>query len=252
MSSDELARVGALLRQAESTDNPHEADAFLTAAQRIATARSIDLAVARAHTRRGRNAVPVMRQIHLGEPGTRGLSTYVLLFVAIARANDVRVDAAHDSSWVVAFGFATDINTTRLLYTSLVQQMVRASAAYLRSGQHRRATPPVAGVTARIRFQEAFAARVGDRLRRARDDARGDALARAMDSATGTAIALRSKNIAVRDFHREHSAATGTWRGGRRRGPDAPHATAAGDRAGRTARLGTDPELGTPPPGLPS
>ncbi|MEO6794476.1 MAG: DUF2786 domain-containing protein, partial [Mycobacterium sp.] len=42
-----LARIAALLRQAEGTDNAHEADAFMSAAQRLATATSIDLAVAR-------------------------------------------------------------------------------------------------------------------------------------------------------------------------------------------------------------
>jgi hypothetical protein len=45
-----LARIAALLRQAEGTDNQHEADAFMAAAQRLATATSIDLAVARAHS----------------------------------------------------------------------------------------------------------------------------------------------------------------------------------------------------------
>ena len=33
-----LARIAALLRQAEGTDNSHEADAFMGAAQRLATA----------------------------------------------------------------------------------------------------------------------------------------------------------------------------------------------------------------------
>ena len=51
MAEDKLlARIAALLRQAEGTDNPHEAEAFMTAAQRLATATSIDLAVARSHT----------------------------------------------------------------------------------------------------------------------------------------------------------------------------------------------------------
>ena len=38
-----LARIAALLRQAEGTDNAHEAEAFMAAAQRLATATSIDL-----------------------------------------------------------------------------------------------------------------------------------------------------------------------------------------------------------------
>ena len=45
-----LARIAALLRQAEGTDNAHEAEAFMAAAQRLATATSIDLAIARAHS----------------------------------------------------------------------------------------------------------------------------------------------------------------------------------------------------------
>ncbi len=50
MSDDKmLARIAALLRQAEGTDNAHEAEAFMAAAQRLATATSIDLAVARSH-----------------------------------------------------------------------------------------------------------------------------------------------------------------------------------------------------------
>ncbi len=43
MSTDDkmLGRIAALLRQAEGTDNQHEADAFMAAAQRLATAASI-------------------------------------------------------------------------------------------------------------------------------------------------------------------------------------------------------------------
>ena len=65
-----LARIAALLRQAEGTDNAHEAEAFMAAAQRLATMTSIDLAVARAHaaTRTGAQT-PTQRTITIGEPG---------------------------------------------------------------------------------------------------------------------------------------------------------------------------------------
>src|SRR5437588_824151 len=96
-----LARIGALLRQAEGTDNAHEAEAFMSAAQRLATATSIDLAVARSHAdKRTPAQTPVQRTITIGNAGTRGLRTYVQLFEVIAAANDVRCDIASNSTFV--------------------------------------------------------------------------------------------------------------------------------------------------------
>ena len=161
-----LARIAALLRQAEGTDNPHEAEAFMAAAQRLATATSIDLAVARSHSdKRTAAQAPVQRTITIGEAGTRGLRTYVQLFVLIAAANDVKCDIASNSTFVYAYGFAEEIDTSHTLYTSLVLQMVRASNDYIASGAHR----PTPTITARINFQLAFGARVGQRLADARE-----------------------------------------------------------------------------------
>lgn len=158
MTNDKmLARIAALLRQAEGTDNPHEADAFMSTAQRLATAASIDLAVARSHAgNRSPAQAPTQRTITIGAAGTRGLRTYVQLFVLIAAANDVRCDVASNSTFVYAYGFAEDIDTSHALYASLVVQMVRASDAYLASGAHR----PTPTITARLNFQLAFGARV--------------------------------------------------------------------------------------------
>ena len=167
-----LARIAALLRQAEGTDNQHEADAFMAAAQRLATATSIDLAVARAHStsgpsRRCRCSAPSPSAI----AGTRGLRTYVQLFTVIAHANDVKCDVASNSTFVYAYGFAEDIDASHALYASLVLQMVRASEAYISSGAHR----PTPTITARINFQLAFGARIGKRLAEAREQAQQDA-----------------------------------------------------------------------------
>src|SRR4051795_8583919 len=182
MSDDKmLARIAALLRQAEGTDNEHEAEAFMAAAQRLATATSIDLAVARAHSaRKERRAAPIAKRIEIGPSGKRALRTYVQLFLAIARANDITCDLASNSTYVIAYGFETDIEMCEALYASLVVQMVRASDAYLRSGAYRRETnyveerawdgrrrtvrKPVHGITARISFQTSFAQRIGERL----------------------------------------------------------------------------------------
>jgi Protein of unknown function (DUF2786) len=234
-----LARIAALLRQAEGTDNPHEADAFMSAAQRLATATSIDLAVARSHSsNRTKAQAPVQRTITIGNAGSRGLRTYVQLFTVIALANDVRCDVASNSTFVYAYGFAEDIDASHALYASLVMQMVKASEAYISAGSHR----PTPTITARINFQLAFGARVGKRLTEAREQARRDAT-KSKNSRPGTAIALRDKDIELKDFYRQTSEARGTWHATSATAGYSSSARRAGDRAGRRARLGNSTEL---------
>jgi hypothetical protein len=234
-----LARIAALLRQAEGTDNAHEAEAFMAAAQRLATATSIDLAVARSHaTTRTKAQNPVQRTITIGNAGTKGLRTYVQLFAVIASANDVKVDVASNSTFVYAYGFPEDIDTSHALYASLVMQMVRASESYLASGQHR----PTPTITARLNFQLAFGARIGHRLEKARDEATRE-VERTSTSGPGTAIALRNKELELTDFYSRESQARGTWQAHRASAGYSSAARRAGDRAGRRARLGNTPEL---------
>lgn len=232
-----LARIAALLRQAEGTDNQHEAEAFMAAAQRLATATSIDLALARAHSaERTKSQMPVQRTITIGQAGTKGLRTYVQLFVVIGLANDVKCDVASNSTFVYAYGFAEDIDATHALYASLVLQMVKASEAYIASGAHR----PTPTITARLNFQLAFGARIGQRLAEAREEAK-----REVDEAhrPGTAIALRDKDLELKSFYREASQARGTWRATSASAGYSSAARRAGDRAGKRARLGPSQEL---------
>jgi hypothetical protein len=240
MSDDKvLARIAALLRQAEGTDNVHEAEAFMAAAQRLATATSIDLAMARAHPgNRTPAQAPIQRTITIGAAGARGLRTYVQLFIVIAAANDVRCDVASNSTFVYAYGFAEDIDASHALYASLVVQMVRASDAYIASAAHR----PTPTITARLNFQLAFGARIGQRLAEAREQTRQEAQ-RDRGRRPGTAIALRDKDIELRDYYSSASTARGTWRANRASAGYSSSARRAGDRAGRRARLGNYPEL---------
>ena len=234
-----LARIAALLRQAEGTDNAHEAEAFMAAAQRLATATSIDLAVARsASSTRTKAQDPVQRTITIGNAGTKGLRTYVQLFAVIAAANDVKVDVASNSTFVYAYGFAEDIDASHALYASLVMQMVRASETYLASGKHR----PTPTITARLNFQLAFGARIGRRLADARDEATREVQIKpAADP--GTAIALRNKEIELQHFYGRESKARGTWQAHRASAGYSSAARRAGDKAGRRARLGNSSEL---------
>jgi len=240
MSNDKmLARIAALLRQAEGTDNVHEAEAFMTAAQRLATATSIDLAVARAHSaQRTAAQAPLQRTITIGDPGTRGLRTYVQLFVVIAMANDVKCDVASNSTYVYAYGFGEDIDASHALYAGLLVQMVRASDSYIATGTHR----PTPTITARLNFQLAFGARVGQRLAEARDEARR-AATQDTTRAPGTALALRNKDLELTSFYRQSSAARGTWRATSASAGYSSAARRAGDRAGRRARLGPSQEI---------
>lgn len=234
-----LVRIAALLRQAEGTDNPHEAEAFMAAAQRLATATSIDLAVARSHAAtRSPAQAPTQRTLTIGAAGSKGLRTYVQLFVGIAAANDVRCDVASNSTFVYAYGFAEDIDTSHALYASLVVQMVRASDAYIGSGAHR----PTPTITARLNFQLAFGARVGQRLAEARDQVRKQAT-NDRSRTPGTALALRNKEIELHDYYRGASKARGTWQASRASAGYSSAARRAGDRAGRRARLGGGGEL---------
>ncbi|HEU4361221.1 MAG TPA: DUF2786 domain-containing protein [Mycobacterium sp.] len=241
MSTDDkmLSRIAALLRQAEGTDNVHEAESFMAAAQRLATATSIDLAVARSHAAtRSPAQAPIQRTIAIGQPGARGLRTYVQLFVLIASANDVRCDVASNSTFVYAYGFAEDIDASHALYAGLLVQMVRASDSYITSGAHR----PTPTITARLNFQLAFGSRVGQRLTEAREQTRREA-EKDRGRPPGTAIALRNKEIELRDYYRGASKARGSWRASRASAGYSSAARRAGDRAGSRARLENSAEL---------
>jgi Protein of unknown function (DUF2786) len=257
-----LTKLAALLRQAESTDNANEAEAFMAAAQRLATVTSIDLAVARAHSaRRERRATPAAKRIEIGPPGKRALRTYVQLFLSIARSNDITCDLASNSTYVIAYGFATDIEVVEALYASLVVQMVRASDAYLRSGRYRdesqyvvergrdgrlrHVRKPVHGSTARISFQTAFAERIGERLAAEREQATTDVLAAVRDDADGpgTALVLQEKALEVADFYQHNSTARGHWRGWAGSGRVSTAAQRAGRRAADAARTAPLREL---------
>ncbi|HWG94997.1 MAG TPA: DUF2786 domain-containing protein, partial [Mycobacteriales bacterium] len=163
-------KVGKLLAQAEGTDNEHEAAAFVERAQALATAHAVDLELARARQRdrhrRGTEEPLVQERLEVGARGKRGNRHRVLLYAAVARVNDVLVNVAHDSTYVLGFGHRTDLDVVERLWTSLAVQMTAAAQRRLDAGEHRRAG--VAAQTWRLSFYDGWVDEVGRRLEAAK------------------------------------------------------------------------------------
>lgn len=263
--ADILVKIGNLLRKAERTDSDAERDALLDKAQQLSTTYSIDLAMARKATAdKEKRQVPVARQIVIGQRGKMGLSTYVGLFLAIGYVQGLKFDIAHNSTYVIAYGFPQDIAVTEAIYATVLPQMIQESDAFMRSGRYkdekvwRRGTFtrtdyygnkikyvdwgyfPVHGKSARMHFQAEFAARIQARLALSKHTATEQAVA---SKGTGAEIALRAAEVEIQDLYQKESTAKGKYRGSRM-SDGGVTARQAGAEAGRRARIGTEPSIG--------
>ncbi len=236
-------KVGKLLAQAEGTDNEHEAAAFVERAQQLATEHAVDLERARARQRerqeRGTQEPLVQEQVEIGEKGRRGNRHRVLLYSVVARPNDVLVNVARDSSYVLGFGHRSDLEVVERLWASLAVQMTVAAQRRLDAGEHRRAG--VAAQTWRLSFYDGWVTEVGRRLAEARERAVTAAAPPREDTgAPSAALVLRAKAERVQEFYAQASEARGAWRGpwsGRTQ--VSGRAQAAGRADGQRADLGS-------------
>lgn len=245
-----LAKIGKLMRHAEGASTEAERDAFVAKAQELATAHSIELAVARASLTSGESVPePTFETVQLAHRGQQSAVRYVALMIAVTRTNDLRCSIRSDNTSVTLYGFATDIEVAKSLYASLVIQMVSDGDAYLRSGAHR----PVHGRTARASFYAGWTDRIGERLAEARSATRLrlGAVTRTVDETTGEVSeakvpALVAKDVEVDDYAgymmRQHGV-RGSWRGGAPVGD--VRSVLRGGRAADRARLGRSKELST-------
>ncbi len=242
MTERVLDKIGKLLAQAEGTDNEHEADAFVTRAQELATTYAVDLELARARqaARRLKAADDAFeqRKLLIGERGKRGNRQLVVLYLVVAQANDVLVNVSTDSTFVLGFGYPADLDVVEQLWASLATQMASSAARRLRAGEHRSAG--VAAVSWRLSFYEGWMHAVQERLNQARERALRQHVG--SEPSTSGALVLREKAARVRAFHDKASEARGSWRGGRSDRRVDGSAWRAGERDGRVARLG-EPEV---------
>ena len=210
-------------------------------AQQLATAYAVDLELARSRqaARRGAAEPLVQERVDVGARGKRGNRHRVLLYSVVARVNDVMVNVAHDSTYVLGFGHRADLDVVERLWASLAVQMTAAAQRRLDAGEHR--ASGVAAQTWRLSFYDGWVEAVGERLAAARERAVSQATADtpAREGEPSTALVLRAKAERVQDFYASTSQARGSWRGPwSGRTAVSGRATASGRADGARADLG--------------
>lgn len=119
-----LAKVRALLAQAESTTFDAEAEVFTAKAQELMARHAIDLAMLWASS--GRDERPFTTRIPIDDPYA-DIKSLLLQFVA-EHSRCRAIFEAHNSLSTVV-GFASDVANTEVLFTSLLVQSQAALAA---------------------------------------------------------------------------------------------------------------------------
>ncbi|MEU4782016.1 DUF2786 domain-containing protein, partial [Micromonospora sp. NPDC023633] len=186
-----LDRVRALLAKAESTTYPAEAEALTGKAQELIARHSIDQALLAGV------AEPADRPggVRLGtDPPYAGAKA--LLAQEVAAANRCEAVWSDDLGFTTVLGWPADLEAVELLHTSL---LVQATTAMLRGRGERRAK----GAGRRTRdydesFLNAFALRIGERLRAATDAADREATAQAGPERLLPVLATRAEAVRER------------------------------------------------------
>jgi hypothetical protein len=184
-----LDRIRALLAKAESTDFPEEADAFTAKAQELMARHRIDHALLVATT--GERDRPVTRRVCIDNPYE---APKALLLQVVADANSCRSVSMKQFGFTTIVGYPTDLDSTELLFTSLLVQATRAMTQAKPSvDRYGRSTTR----SFRQSFLAAYASRIGERL-----DAATDGVGREMTESVGSAKllpVLAARDDAVRD-----------------------------------------------------
>jgi hypothetical protein len=151
-----LDRVRALLAKAESTDFPEEADAFTAKAQELMAHHRIDHALLVATT--GKRDQPVTRRVIIDNPYE---APKTLLLQVVAEANSCRAVWMKRFGFTTIVGFPVDLESTEVLFTSLLVQATRAmTQAKPNTDKYGRNSTR----SFRQSFLTAYASRIGERL----------------------------------------------------------------------------------------
>ncbi|MER7542807.1 DUF2786 domain-containing protein [Spirillospora sp. NPDC127506] len=162
-----LGKVRALLAKAESTEFPDEAEALSARAQELMARHSIDHALPAAES--GDTAGPAGRRIAVDSPYD---APKAVLLTVVADANRCRAIWHRELGFSTVMGFPADLAAAEMLFTSL---LVQATSAVVHAGPRRDARGRSRTRSFRHAFLNAYAARIGERLREAADRAAADA-----------------------------------------------------------------------------
>ncbi|GAA2412921.1 DUF2786 domain-containing protein [Actinomadura vinacea] len=161
-----LGKVRALLAKAESTEFPEEAEALSARAQELMARHSIDHALLDAET--GGGAEPAGRRVAVETPYD---GPKAALLTVVADANRCRAVWHRELGFSTVLGFPADLAAVEMLFTSL---LVQATTAMVRAGPRRDAAGRSRTRSFRHAFLNAYASRIGERLREAAGRAAAD------------------------------------------------------------------------------
>ena len=187
-----LERIRALLAKAESTEFDEEADAFTSKAQELMTRHAIDDALLAAHEAgRSSGEQPSGRRIGIDDPYAQAKA---ILLTVIGEASHCRAVWSKRFGFSTVFGYAGDLMSVELLYTSLLLQARNAMVRAGDGGKRARSS------SFRRSFLFGFADRIGRRL----EEAAGAAVADAVDE-RGSALlpVLAQRSGRVDEFRNE-------------------------------------------------
>jgi len=201
-------KIAALLRKAEKTDHPEEAEAFYSKAQELMAKYAIDEAMLEASRgKQARSSDPIVKEefVLTGSfrEALRDLTAHVL------RNNGVKVIKLSDPGWrevggkvykqvvvLVGVGYKSDLDRARILDTSLQLQAMQAQTRFVKEYKYLY-TRDRDLFLARRQFLFDFASGAGTKLSEA--TARGRAEAEKEHGSTGVALVLRDKDMMVAD-----------------------------------------------------
>ncbi|MFB4276067.1 DUF2786 domain-containing protein [Nonomuraea sp. MTCD27] len=119
-----LDRVRKLLAKAEGTDNEHERDTFMAAANQLMAKYGIEQAMLAATDRSSEK--PTNRRITVENPWADVKANLIYNVAEAVGCKSIMITGVRGCKVVQIFGFESDLERAELLYTSLLLQMASA------------------------------------------------------------------------------------------------------------------------------